>query len=1681
MKLRRFLAMMLTLTLLLTTINISGFAAVDEAFQGMINLKEDSNWQGSVFGDVGGQDKIVKENFEITENQDDTVMIKTANNRGKLAGESEGIAYYFREAPTDVNFTISATVHVDTWTANNQVSFGIMLRDEVLINEHTGNVNFGSYVAVGAVGQEMRAFYKDNTTGSGIKVDYDPFANVVQPTVGRTYDLSIQKMGDLLILSVDGETEIINTTTYQGENNYVGLFASRNTTVTFSNIELNIEGQIELGDWKDSFFGDNGGDAVILDPNNYGFTQNPDGSMTIKVANNRGKIAGETEGIAYYFKEIPADVNFEIKTRAKVDAWTGNNQVAFGLMLRSNVLDYQNLGSFTGDYVAVGALDQVMKGFYKYAGSGIQKADHLFSDAINPAAGQEYDLSLQKSGDLYVLKVGDETQILQDYTGEINYAGLFVSRNATVTFSDFEIIVDNRKIEELNVDYSGMKTDYLVGESLDLSGLLITALYDDGSEALIDPSDVIVTGFNSSEVGSNRITINYSGVTVTIDLQIVPLTVSELSIKYLPAKTDYYKLDVFNPLGMVVLANYNNGYTIEEISSDDYTILINNQPSTLENPYVFTTEGEMTVVIEAANGVTTDFKVNVKAANLESLEIRQNPEVMQYFIGDELDLDGIVVYAKYDDGSEVRLTRDEFEVTGFDSTIASDIELTITHKGIEIKLTVNVKVKDSQGIEVTNYPKTTYFIGDSFDNSGLVVSEVFDNGDRTPVSGYQMDTSHFDSSQPGVYEILITYGDDTTTLRVTVREKVEYQWNKVIFGQSISSSRNFINERNDHIEIIALEGGGKVTGDHDGISFYYIELDAEEDNFTLSADIKVVDYAKPNHDGQESFGIMARDAIDGHLKSDVFSSNIAAIGGYSGGTRNPNGTQLFARTGVLGSDGEGGKGIKAVMLQEGRPTASITYPVQNYRLTLSKTNSGFTGKINDGAEAIIFEPEILKVQDGKMYVGFYSARLATIEVYNIELDVTAAATDAQKVEPPKEPVVPGVRFESLGRYSLENYNVMIDANVDGTVSVRQGSTTIVSNVAVNGGEILSIPTTITKNSTTNFSLTFIPDDTQLLTSYDVIVRNFTVDMRTYQEGGDIYVSPTGTPSGDGSRQNPLDLDTAIDFVMPGQRIVVLDGHYLRNKPLEIKKYNDGTADARKYLVAEEGTRPVIDFDQRSEGVIHSGHYWHVKGLDFARSAGNTKGYTVGGSYNIIELVTLYEHGDTGLQISRTDTTENDPAKWPSYNLILNSTSFNNSDPSQNNADGFAAKLTSGEGNIFDGCIAYNNIDDGWDLYAKVGTGAIGAVTIRNSIAYNNGFLKGQAPGAGDGNGFKLGGEGIHVPHVIENSVAFGNVADGFSSNSNPAVIVRGENIALNNTTNLNLYTYSNITPDFQLDGFVSFHYNNPRAVRDRLPASQEAQLRSDSNFLFDGSKSVNASGSELTTSHFSNLVMPEEINRLADGSIDWSFLVYDPTGSQTPILPEEPSNPTDPIEMPEGAITDGTVRPDAKMTREEVLTLIFKLVIKEDEGTKNTNTIFTDVDPNSWSAEAILYFLDHGLVNGYQDGSFRPKDQITRAEFITILANFIPVDAPAVSSRVLQDTNDSWAKESIERAVAAGWIQGYPDGTFRPNEAISRAEVIVIMNRVLGRVPSQSELQDAGFSDLPETHWAYEDILEATR
>ena len=269
----------------------------------------------------------------------------------------------------------------------------------------------------------------------------------------------------------------------------------------------------------------------------------------------------------------------------------------------------------------------------------------------------------------------------------------------------------------------------------------------------------------------------------------------------------------------------------------------------------------------------------------------------------------------------------------------------------------------------------------------------------------------------------------------------------------------------------------------------------------------------------------------------------------------------------------------------------------------------------------------------------------------------------------------------------------------------------------------------------------------------------------------IFASPNG--GGDGKTMNsPTDVLTAIKSLPAGGTIYLLGGTYKYNSTIFIEESNSGSAGAYKTITPYPNANVKFDFsgqavDGANRGIVLDGSYWHFYGFEIANAGDN--GMLLSGDNNIIEMMVFNHNQDTGLQVSRYNSSYNSVSQWPSNNLIKNCTAHDNcDDATMENADGFAAKLTCGEGNVFDGCMAYCNSDDGWDLYAKEATGPIGSVTIKNCIAFRNGFTSdGRGYGDCDGNGFKLGGGGVGTRHKVENCLAFENLNCGFTDNNNP--------------------------------------------------------------------------------------------------------------------------------------------------------------------------------------------------------------------------------------------------------------------------------------------------------------------------
>ncbi len=181
--------------------------------------------------------------------------------------------------------------------------------------------------------------------------------------------------------------------------------------------------------------------------------------------------------------------------------------------------------------------------------------------------------------------------------------------------------------------------------------------------------------------------------------------------------------------------------------------------------------------------------------------------------------------------------------------------------------------------------------------------------------------------------------------------------------------------------------------------------------------------------------------------------------------------------------------------------------------------------------------------------------------------------------------------------------------------------------------------------------------------------------------------------------------------------------------------------------------------------------------------------------------------------------------------------------------------------------------------------------------------------------------------------------------------------------------------------------------------------------------------------------------------------------------------------------TSTQAAPNADITRAEVAAILYRLLTPEAKSAYGTNiNRFKDVPAGAWYETAVSTLANMGVISGYQDGTFGPQRNITRAELATILARFCDTSGSAAVLDRFTDISHSWARKYINLAAEAGLVYGYTDGTFRPDQNITRAETIVMVNRILGRSASADTVVKGykTFSDVPTGAWYYWDIVEAS-
>lgn len=603
---------------------------------------------------------------------------------------------------------------------------------------------------------------------------------------------------------------------------------------------------------------------------------------------------------------------------------------------------------------------------------------------------------------------------------------------------------------------------------------------------------------------------------------------------------------------------------------------------------------------------------------------------------------------------------------------------------------------------------------------------------------------------------------------------------------------------------------------------------------------------------------------------------------------------LECRAGLLGKKA-GTYNIIGKYTNEVAPEGTLDdeYLITEMTLEIQKNNTGYFITYYDKNGDVVrtiknYEPDALEKFDADyVYVGMFASRNANVTFSDITLTTIAKEDDLPAEDRPIEKIIPTVTVTSASSTTTTDYNLVADFNVAGTVDVVINNKKFLTGVEVDAYErlntVLDISEVARYDIPNSLRIVFTPDPDQELPPYTALSTTnpvwFNMDIALYKGNyhkKTIYVAPEpiGMYYGNGSKEYPYDIYTAIKLVVPGQTIVLMEGTYKLETGLRIERGVNGTEENPIRMIAdpEAKTRPVIDFLHMGNGITHGGNWWYFSGFDVTNSIDGSKGFQISGNNNVLDQVNAYNNGNTGIQISRYHVVDLTIDQWPANNLVLNCTSYNNADSGYEDADGFAAKLTIGEGNVFDGCVAHHNADDGWDLYAKIATGEIGAVTIRNCVAYENGWLV-DGTVAGNGNGFKMGGDNLPGQHHLINSIAFNNKAKGIDSNSCPDIIVTNCISYNNGSHNVAFYTNSGNNTDFVANGIISIKdekLQDAALVKESFKplGNQDVdKYENDSNYYWNGSECANKSGTVLTTDIFVSTEF-KGITRNADGSIN---------------------------------------------------------------------------------------------------------------------------------------------------------------------------------------------------------------------
>ena len=565
--------------------------------------------------------------------------------------------------------------------------------------------------------------------------------------------------------------------------------------------------------------------------------------------------------------------------------------------------------------------------------------------------------------------------------------------------------------------------------------------------------------------------------------------------------------------------------------------------------------------------------------------------------------------------------------------------------------------------------------------------------------------------------------------------------------------------------LYAETGQGKVTDcGNDRFRCIYTRIPSNRD-FQIEAEVTVESFLhEPGPNCHESFGIFVRDSLEPDPYTGEYYSNMAALGGYYGRYN------FFGRTGISPDSIENVKNFflypridddKGMFVQ--KPLfyrICPEHPVR-MRLALQKRGSKITARMTDQEGNDLLSPAS---NGGEGEIAKGGNVLICEDGYSVSLPEAFSTRDPAWIYVGFE-VADGSGF----LVHKDSLRVTLTGMEDKT-SMERG---------------IPLKTFRGKTASQKRKATHVWENNP-----EVCRSN---DSEKNSKGDTWIVAVDGTSGGNGTETSPMDLLTAIKQCRPGDTVFVKTGTYRLNSSVCLEKAESGGSGYRRILKGEND-HTVFDFQGMANALVIHGNGWLIDGISVTRG----HGIKIEGNYNIIRNCRTYRNLETGILIRHPDLSSSRD-EWPRRNIVENCVSYENRDRSECNADGFACKVAAGDGNRFRNCIAFLNTDDGFDLFTKNRT--IGSVTIEQCQSYLNGYRLGEngrlVATAGNGNGFKLGGSGLAVRHKVKECISAGNKRHGFSSNSNPIMVLDQCTAYQNGQQNCNYFFYAaeTITPE----------------------------------------------------------------------------------------------------------------------------------------------------------------------------------------------------------------------------------------------------------------------------------------------